>query len=86
MSLFLIERNFAQPLELTQEDLSRILRVEAELGVRWIFSFLSSDKKKTYCIYRAPDAEALREAARRLNEPADVIKEVRCLGAEALPI
>ena len=77
MSLFLIERNFADPVDLTQEDVSRILRVEAELGINWIFSFLSTDKKKSYCIYRAPNAEAIREAATLLNEPADVIKEVR---------
>ncbi len=77
MSLFLIERNFRDPVELTQEDISLILQVEAELGVNWVFSFLSTDKKKSYCIYRAPNAEAIREAATRLNEPADVIKEVR---------
>lgn len=42
----------------------------------WLFSFLSADKKKTYCLYEAPSAEAIREAARRLNVPADYIVEV----------
>jgi hypothetical protein len=47
-----------------------------------LFSFLSADKKKSYCLYEAPSAEAIREAARRLNIPADVIVEV---GAEIRP-
>ncbi len=44
--------------------------------MQWLFSFLSADKKKTYCLYEAPNAEAIREAARRLNLPADVIIQV----------
>jgi hypothetical protein len=37
---------------------------------------MSADKKKSYCLYEAPDAEAIREAARRLNMPADMIIEI----------
>ncbi len=81
MPLFLIERNFAERLELTQGDVSEILRVESDVGITWLFSFLSTDKKKTYCVYEAPSAEAIREAAARLNEPADAIFEV----GEVLP-
>jgi len=44
--------------------------------VQWIFSFLSADKKKTYCLYDAPNPEAIRAAARRNNIPADVIIEI----------
>jgi hypothetical protein len=40
------------------------------LGVKWLFSFLSADKKKTYCLCEAPSAEAIRIAARRANVPA----------------
>ncbi|MGZ5094824.1 MAG: nickel-binding protein, partial [Burkholderiales bacterium] len=35
-----------------------------------------ADKKKTYCLYEAPSADAVREAARRANLPADVVIEV----------
>ena len=56
--------------------LLRIKQVNADVGVQWLFSFLSADKKKTYCLYEAPNAEAIREAARRLNIPADMIIEV----------
>jgi hypothetical protein len=44
--------------------------------VQWIFSFLSADKRKTYCLYEAPNAEAIRNAAARANIPADVITMV----------
>src|SRR6266436_6921583 len=43
---------------------------------QWLFSFLSADKRKTYCLYEAPNAEAIRAAARRLGVPADTIVEV----------
>src|SRR6476646_12144143 len=76
MPQFLIERNFAEQLEVTKEAASAIKQVNDELSLRWFFSFLSADKKKTYCLYEAPSAEAIREAARRLNIPADTIVEL----------
>ena len=76
MPLFLIERNFAKRVELNKSDVSNILRVEGDVGITWLFSFLSVDKKKTYCVYEAPSAESIREAARLLSEPADTIIEV----------
>jgi len=41
-----------------------------------LFSFLNADKKKTYCLYEAPNPDAIREAARKLGLPADVIVEL----------
>ncbi len=38
------------------------------------------DKKKTYCFYEAPNADAIRDAAARLGIPADVIVEVEQFG------
>jgi Protein of unknown function (DUF4242) len=76
MPLFLIERNFAEQLEVTRDGVVQSAQVNADVGIQWLFSFLSADKKKTYCLYEAPSAEAIREAARRLNVPADVIVEV----------
>jgi hypothetical protein len=76
MPRFLIERNFAEELEVTKDDVDSIQRINDEVGVKWLFSFLSADKKKTYCLYEAPSAEAIRQAARRANVPADVIIEV----------
>jgi hypothetical protein len=76
MPRFLIERNFAEQLEVTKDMASTIKQVNDELSLRWVFSFLSVDKKKSYCLYEAPHAEAIREAAKRLNIPADTIIEL----------
>jgi hypothetical protein len=76
MPRFIIERSFADQLELTKEGAANIKRINDDAGVKWVFSFLSADKRKTYCLYEAPSAEAIREAARRNNIPADVITQV----------
>jgi hypothetical protein len=80
--LFLIERNFAEIVQSDPEIMAHIKEVNDEIGVQWLFSFLSADKRKTYCLYEAPDAEAIRASARRLGIPADTIVEV---GAEIGP-
>jgi len=84
MALFLIERNFAEQLQLTKDGVTEVTRVNADIGVQWLYSFLSADKRKTFCLYEAPNAEAIREAARRLNLPADVIIEVGEVRPEAV--
>jgi hypothetical protein len=82
MPLFLIERNFAEQLEIDASGVSTISRINGEEGVNWLFSFLSADKRKSYCLYEATNPEAIREAARRANLPADVIIEVSQLRPE----
>ena len=76
MPRFLIERNFAEALEVTKEGADQVRQINDEEGIKWLFSFLSPDKRKTYCLYEAPNAEAIRTAARRANIPADVVIEV----------
>ena len=83
MPLFLIERNWAEKLQADSDVIGRTLDVNKEVGVHWLFSFLSADKRKTYCLYEAPSAEAILEAARRLGFPADVIIEVSELNPAA---
>jgi len=76
MAVFLIERRYAKQLELTAETADRINLINDEEGVRWLYSFLSADKRKTYCMYEAVSAEAVLRAAQRAGLPADVIVEV----------
>jgi hypothetical protein len=76
MALYLIERNFAEQLNLTREIATAVNQVNADVGINWLYSFLSADKRKSYCLYEADNPEAIREAARRLNVPADVIIEL----------
>lgn len=84
MPLFLVERNFAEELELGADDVVGIEAVNDDVGVRWVYSFLSADKRKTYCLYEAPSADAIREAARRNDIPADVIVPVGELRPEEI--
>jgi len=82
MPVFMIERRFADDLEASAEVADRINRINEEEGVRWLYSFLSADKRKTYCLYEAPFAEAILRAAARAGLPADAIVE---LGDRMLP-
>jgi len=72
----MVERNYAEELEPSLEAADGITRINDEEGVRWLYSFLSADKRKTYCLYEAPTPEAIRSAAARAGLPADVIVEV----------
>jgi len=76
MPRYVIEREFAQQLNLTKEGVESVNLINDQEGVQWIFSFLSADKKKTYCLYEAPNPEAIQAAARKNNIPADAIIEI----------
>lgn len=76
MPIFMVERRYADELEATAEVVDGINRVNGEEGVRWLYSFLSADRRRTYCLYEAPSPEAIRQAAARAGLPADVVIEV----------
>ncbi|HEX4563462.1 MAG TPA: nickel-binding protein [Solirubrobacteraceae bacterium] len=76
MALFVIERTFADQLQLDDDDVKLIEEVNADEGVRWLFSFLSADRRRTYCLYEAPSADAIIAAAKRANVPVDEVVEV----------
>jgi len=76
MPLYMIERAFAEQLDLTDADITEIEEINADEGVRWVFSFLSADRRRTYCLYEAPTAAAIVAAARKANVPADAVVEV----------
>jgi Protein of unknown function (DUF4242) len=76
MPYYVIERAFADDLDVSDEDVRLIDEVNVDEGVRWIFSFLSADKRQTYCLYEAPSPDAIVAAAHRSNLPADAVIEV----------
>jgi hypothetical protein len=82
MPLFVIERSFAEQLELTGEDVRLIDEINADEGVHWLFSFLSADRRRTYCLYEAPSSDAVMAAARRADLPSDAVVEVTPVAAE----
>ena len=85
MALFVIERNFVEQLDADALDYAGIRLVNDDVGVRWLYSFLSADKQKTYCLYEASNPEAIIEAAARLGIPADVIVAVDQIGPQGPP-
>jgi hypothetical protein len=76
MPIFMVERRYAGELEASAELADQINLINDEEGVRWLYSFLSADKRKTYCLYEAPFADSIRRAAERAGLPADVVVEV----------
>jgi Protein of unknown function (DUF4242) len=82
MPLYMIERTFAEQLDLTQDDVRLIDEVNGDEGVSWLFSFLSADRRRTYCLYEAPSADAIVAAAERASLPADSVVEVSAAAPE----
>jgi hypothetical protein len=76
MPVFMVERRYAEQLESSTEAADGINRINDEEGVRWLYSFLAADKRKTYCLYEAPSPDAIRRAAARAGIPADIVVEV----------
>ena len=76
MPVFMIERRFAEELEVNGAIAEGVNAINASSGVAWLQSFLSADKRKTYCLYEAESADAIRLAAQRAGMPADVVVEI----------
>ena len=72
MPRYLVERVFQGVPDLAVDA---VVERNADDGVTWFHSYISEDGTMV-CLYEAPNAEAIRVAARRLNVPADVIIEV----------
>ena len=84
MPRYVVERTFQEPLEIPLDDsgvslCSRVIGVNAEAGVTWVHSYVTIDKRKTFCIYDAPDADAIKRTAERNGLPLDRVSEVRVL-------
>jgi len=76
MPLFVVERSFAEEIQFSSDDVKLFDEVNADEGVRWLYSFLSADRRQGYCLYEAPSAEAIIAASKRNKVPADAIVEV----------
>lgn len=84
MPRYMVERTFPQGLEIPINDEgARVCGVvvgnNAAEGVTWVHSYVSDDKRKTFCIYDAPTPEAIRRTATENGLPVDHITEVRVL-------
>jgi hypothetical protein len=84
MPRYLVERTFPEGLAIPvdAEGAQTCLAVvgnNAQEVVTWVQSYVTTDKKKTFCIYDGPNPEAIRRAATRNSLPVDRIIEVRVL-------
>ena len=82
MPVYLIERTFAEQLEMSPDEVNLLEEINADEGVSWLFSFLSADRHRSYCLYEAPSPDAILAAARRAGIPADAITEVSRIAAD----
>jgi hypothetical protein len=58
---------------------SSFFRNNSLAGAAWVISYLTPDGKRSFCIYEAPDPEAIRQASLRNNLPIDRISEIHLL-------
>ena len=84
MPRYMVERHFPQGLTVPANAdgagaCCDIAERNAEGDVAWIQSYVSSDKKTTFCIYDAPTPEAIRMAAQKNNLPVTRITQIRVL-------
>jgi Protein of unknown function (DUF4242) len=80
--VYVIERRFAEQLDLSTAEVNLLEDINADEGVSWLYSFLSADRHRSYCLYEAPSPDAIIAAARRAGIPADVVTEVTRVTAD----
>jgi hypothetical protein len=84
MPRYLIERDFPDGLNIPQNDIGstlcrKVVENNAEDGVTWVHSYVTPNRKRTFCVYDGPSPEAVRRAAARNKLPVTQITEVRVL-------
>jgi len=83
MPKFVIEREIPGAGKLGKDELQGISQkscgVLRDMGpqIQWVQSYVTDNK--IYCVYVAPDAEAIREHAKRGGFPANVVSRVRTI-------
>lgn len=84
MPRYVIERDFPDGLEIPVNPdgaaaCTGVVANNADQEVTWIHSYVSLDKKKTFCVYDGPSPEAIRNSAKKNSLPINRITEVRVL-------
>jgi hypothetical protein len=84
MPRYVVERTFPDGLHIPVDAAGAaicltVVNRNADEDVTWVHSYVSDDKKKTFCIYDAPSPESIRKTATRNSLPVDEITEVTVL-------
>jgi hypothetical protein len=83
MPKFVIEREIPGAGKLAKQELQAISQKSCSVlnsmgpQIQWVQSYVTDDK--IYCVYNAPDAETVREHARKGGFPANVVSRVRTI-------
>lgn len=83
MPRYIIEREIPNVGKLMEQELRAVAQKSCDIleklgpRVQWVESFVTDDK--LYCIYIAPNEEAVREHARQGGFPANRISVVRSI-------
>ena len=84
MPRYVVDREFPDGLEIPitkagAEACREVIEGNLEDDVSWVHTYVSTDKKRTWCIYDAPTPDAIRRAGERNRLPILAITEVRVL-------
>ena len=84
MPRYMVERTFPEGLGLPANEqgartVAAVVHTNLQEGVTWIHSYVTPDRKTTFCVYDGPTPEAIRLVATKNGLPIDRIQEVRVL-------
>ena len=84
MPRYIVQRTFPDGLQIPIANgggdvCAAVIKRNAELGVTWVNSYVSEDRKATFCVYDAPTPEAIEASAAANELPIDRITPVRVL-------
>jgi hypothetical protein len=84
MPRYVIERTFPNGVQIPQTEVGArfcrgVVANNAKEGVTWLHSYVTADRRNTFCIYDAPSPEAVRSVAQTNGLPVDRITEVSVL-------
>jgi hypothetical protein len=84
MPRFMVERTFEGGLHIPSnaggaDACLAVVGKNASNDVTWVHSYVSADKKKTFCIYDGPDEAAIRASAEQNGLPVDSVTAVTVL-------
>jgi hypothetical protein len=80
----MVQRTFPDELAIPVADggaeiCRGVIERNADEGVTWVHSYVSADKRISFCVYDAPTPEAIRKTAARNDLPVDQITQVQVL-------
>jgi Protein of unknown function (DUF4242) len=84
MPRYMVQRTFPDGLVIPAGDggadiCRAVIERNADDSVTWVHSYVSADKRTSFCVYDAPTPEAIRKTAARNELPVDQITQVQVL-------